>query len=294
MSLNNPRLCDSEPGESRCDLGNLIVELPACALDPFAPPRPSEVAKVTVMQPHTTPPSREQLLYWLHEAAEIEHHLMCCYLSAVFSHKHVDPAWSQVQRDAVQVWRRTIMSVALKEMAHLAPVGNLANALGAGPHMGRPALPVDSGPYPAGFVIRLAPFCAATVEHFKYLERPSSEALADAQGFVPPREYQRAVPPDRLSPGPRDYDTVGQLYEVLTASLRACVAAQGEAAQFVGDPALQVDASLAPLPGVTAVTDLASALQAIHTIVTQGEGAGGEHLDSHFSRFTRIGENWSR
>jgi len=33
----------------------------------------------------THPPSREQLLYWLHEASEIEHHLMCCYLYAAFS-----------------------------------------------------------------------------------------------------------------------------------------------------------------------------------------------------------------
>jgi len=241
----------------------------------------------------TTPPSREQLLYWLHEAAEIEHHLMCCYLYAAFSLKRADARWSAEQRDAVQRWRRSIMSVVFEEMTHLALVGNLVNALGAGPHMGRPALPVDAGPYPAGFVIRLAPFCAATIEHFKFLERPASEALADAQGFVPPRDYRRAVPPGRLSPGPRDYDTVGQLYDVLAASLQACAAAQGEAALFIGDPALQVDAGLAPLPGVTAVTGLASALQAIQTIVTQGEGAGSEHADSHFSRFTRIGDELS-
>lgn len=237
-----------------------------------------------------TPPSREQLLYWLHEAAEIEHHLMCCYLYAVFSLKRDDPRWTAAQRDAVQRWRRSILSVVYEEMTHLALVGNLANALGAGPHMGRPALPVDAGPYPAGFVIRLAPFCAATIEHFKFLERPASEALADAEGFVPPRAYRRAVPEGRLSPGPRDYDTVGELYEVLADSLRVCAAAQGETTLFVGDPALQVDASLAPLPGVAAVTDLASALRAIDTIVTQGEGAGAEHVDSHFSRFTRIGE----
>lgn len=236
------------------------------------------------------PPSREQLLYWLHEAAEIEHHLMCCYLYAAFSLKRADPAWTPQQRDAVQSWRRSILSVVYEEMTHLALVGNLANALGAGPHMGRPPFPVDAGPYPAGFVIRLSPFCAETIEHFKYLERPSGEALADAQGFEPARAYRRAVPAGRLSPGPRDYATVGELYEVLAASLQTCAAAQGEAALFVGDPALQVDASLAPLPGVAAVTDLASALQAIHTIVAQGEGAGTEQVDSHFSRFTRIGD----
>ncbi len=237
--------------------------------------------------PH--PPSREQLLYWLHEAAEIEHHLMCCYLYAAFSLKRAEPRWTDAQRDAVQGWRRTIMSVVFEEMTHLALVGNLANALGAAPHMGRPPFPIDAGPYPEGFVIRLAPFCAATIEHFKYLERPSNEELVDAAGFAPQRRYRRAVPLGRLSPGPRDYATVGELYEVLASSLQACVADQGEAAVFVGDPTLQVDATLAPLPGMVAVTGLASALQAIATIVTQGEGAGGEQADSHFSRFTRIG-----
>ena len=243
---------------------------------------------MTTAAPH--PPSREQLLYWLHEASEIEHHLMCCYLYAAFSLKREEPAWSEAQRAAVGRWRETILSVVYEEMTHLALVGNLVNALGAQPHLNRPTFPVDSGPYPAGFVIRLEPFSATTIEHFKFLERPAHETLADGEGFTPRRDYRRSVPEGRLSPGPRDYATVGELYDVLARSLQACVAASGEAAVFAGDPALQVDATLAPLPGVIAVTDLKSALQAIETIVTQGEGAGGEQLDSHFSRFCRIGE----
>lgn len=242
------------------------------------------------MTPTTHPPSREQLLYWLHEASEIEHHLMCCYLYAAFSLKRDDAAWRDAQRAAVQRWRQAIMSVVFEEMTHLALVGNLMNALGATPHVNRPPFPVDAGPYPAGFVIRLQPFSAATIEHFKFLERPADEALTDAEGFAPKRQYRRAVPEGRLSPGPRDYDTVGELYDVLARSLEACVAAFGEAALFIGDPALQVDATLAPLPGVLPVTDLRSARRAIDTIVTQGEGAGGDAADSHFSRFCRIGE----
>jgi CDGSH-type Zn-finger protein/uncharacterized Fe-S cluster protein YjdI len=242
------------------------------------------------MTPSATPPSREQLLYWLHEAAEIEHHLMCCYLYAAFSLKRAEPRWTSAQRQAVQDWRRSIMSVVYEEMTHLTLVGNLANALGAAPHMGRPPFPVDGGPYPSGFVIRLAPFCAATIEHFKFLERPSEVQLSDASGFSPQRSYQRAVPEGRLSPGPRDYNTVGELYEVLASSLKACVAATSESAVFVGNPNLQIDGTLAPLPGVMAVTDLASALQAISTIVTQGEGAGAARADSHFSRFTRMAD----
>jgi CDGSH-type Zn-finger protein/uncharacterized Fe-S cluster protein YjdI len=235
-------------------------------------------------------PSREQLLYWLQEAAEIEHHLMCCYLYAAFSLKREDSAWSAEQAQAVQRWRQVILSVVYEEMTHLALVGNLVNALGGTVHVNRPPFPVDAGPYPAGFVIRLQPFSAATIEHFKFLERPSHEALADAAGFAPLRQYQRAIPEGRLSPGPRDYNTVGELYDILARSLQACAAELGEAALFAGDPALQLDAVLAPLPGVLPVTDLKSAQQAILTIVTQGEGAGGDAADSHFNRFVQIGE----
>jgi Mn-containing catalase len=81
------------------------------------------------MTPDTTPPSREQLLYWLHEAAEIEHHLMCCYLYAAFSLKRADPRWTEAQGLAVQGWRSTIMSVVFEEMTHLALVGNLLAGL---------------------------------------------------------------------------------------------------------------------------------------------------------------------
>jgi hypothetical protein len=116
---------------------------------------------------------------------------MCCYLYAAFSLKRVDARWSAEQTAAVQRWRQTIMSVVFEEMTHLALVGNIANALGAAPNVGPPPFPVDAGPYPAGFVIRLQPFSAVTIEHFKFLERPSNQELADAEGFVPQRQYRR-------------------------------------------------------------------------------------------------------
>lgn len=235
-------------------------------------------------------PSREQLLYWLHEAAEIEHHLMCCYLYAAFSLKRGDAAWSPQQAEAVARWRSLITGVALEEMTHLCLVGNLMHALGGTPNFNRPALPVDSGPYPAGFVIRLGGFDAATVEHFKYLERPQHATLADGAGYHPSREYRRRVPAERLSPGPRDYATVGELYALLAEALACCAEELGERQLFVGDPRLQVDAALAPLPGVCSVTDLASAQRAIATIVTQGEGAGAEHANSHYARFCAMAE----
>ncbi len=239
----------------------------------------------------TIVPTREQLLYWLHEASEIEHHLMCCYLYAAFSLKRAEPRWTSEQREAVQRWRDAIMSVVFEEMSHLCLVGNLASAIGGTLTATRPPFPVEAGPYPAGFVIRLQPFSAETIEHFQFLERPQHErSRSDAAAFAPQGDYRRVVPEGRLSPGPRDYATVGELYEVLSVSLAACAAAMGEPALFTGAPSRQVDASLAPLTGVVAVVDLATAQQAIATIVTQGEGAGGDVADSHFARFTRIGD----
>lgn len=238
----------------------------------------------------TPPPSREQLLYWLHEAAEIEHNLMCCYLYAAFSLKKADARWSEAQSQAVAQWRRSINSVALEEMSHLCLVGNLMNALGSPAHFNRPAFPIDSGPYPADFVIRLQPFSLATIEHFQFLERPTSAALRDGAGYAPRHNYRRGAPAGRLSPAARDYATVGELYETLRQALDTFAQVHGEAALFTGDPAQQVDSALAPLPGVCAITDLASAHRALDTIVTQGEGAGDEETDSHFCRFTRMRE----
>jgi CDGSH-type Zn-finger protein/uncharacterized Fe-S cluster protein YjdI len=233
-------------------------------------------------------PSREQLLYFLHEAAEIEHNLMCCYLYAAFSLKRTDPAWTPAQRDAVGRWRRVITGVALEEMTHLCLVGNLMNALGAGIHLNRPMFPIDVGPYPAGFTIRLQAFNRETVQHFTYLERPVDSGFAEASGFEPQHRYQRGTAPDRLSPSARDYATVGELYTTLRHALDSFAHEHGEAALFVGDPKRQVTPALAPLPGVCTVHDLATAHQAIDTIVTQGEGAGEEEHNSHYCRFERM------
>jgi len=240
------------------------------------------------MNPSAQTPSREQILYWLHEAAELEHNLMCCYLYAAFSLKRVDANWSPQEAAAVKRWYGQIQSVALEEMGHLCIVGNLMTALGANPHFNRPMFPVEAGPYPAGFAIRLQAFSASTIDHFLFLERPEEAAIGDGPGFTPTGDYRREVPEGRLSPGAIDYSTVGQLYNTLAAALRQFVETHGEAALFIGDPGQQVTQALAPLPGVCAITDLDSALAGLRIIVTQGEGAARDQVDSHFHRFERM------
>ncbi|MBL8682360.1 MAG: CDGSH iron-sulfur domain-containing protein [Myxococcales bacterium] len=247
---------------------------------------------MTSLAPETAP-SREQLLYLLHEAAEIEHNLMCCYLYAAFSLKVADERWTQAQRESVADYRRTITGVALEEMTHLCLVGNLMSALGAQPFFNRPNFPIDAGPYPDGFVMRLQGFSLATLEHFEFVERPHGADVHDNAEFAPARRYQRSTAiTGRLSPLSLDYETVGALYNALASGLAAFCKQHGPGALFLGDPALQVDASFAPLPGVTTVTDLASALRAIETIVAQGEGAGADTANSHFNRFVRLRKSY--
>ena len=98
--------------------------------------------------------SREQLLAWLGEAAEIEHNLMCCYLYAMFSLKRSRVEnLTEAELTAVTRWRGVLRGIALEEMTHLTLVSNLMSAVGGAPHFIRPNFPVSPGAYPADVVI---------------------------------------------------------------------------------------------------------------------------------------------
>src|SRR6187399_24212 len=126
------------------------------------------------------PVSREQLWGLLAEAAEIEHHLMCCYLYAYFSMKErEDEGLSADELDMVKRWRGEILGVAIEEMSHLAMVCNILSATGAPAHFTHQNFPVAPGFHPAGVVVKLAPFDADTLQHFIYLERPHDSDVED-------------------------------------------------------------------------------------------------------------------
>ena len=236
-----------------------------------------------------TPTSREQLWALLAEAAEIEHHLMCCYLYAAFSLKeHADEDLSELELAAVQRWRREIFAVAVEEMGHLAIVCNILSALGAPAHFVHQNFPVPAGYHPSGVVVKLSPFEPATLAHFIYLERPADAEILDGAGYEPARRYARALDMDRLMTVCTDYNTVGELYQSVEAGLRFLCDAFGESALFVGDPEHQLDAETTRLPGLVPVRCIKTALAAIDAIVLQGEGAKACGGDSHYQRFLRI------
>ena len=243
-------------------------------------------------EPEILAREREEIAHLLTEAAEIEHGLMCCYLYAAYSLKSGPAAGEDglSAEDAAVVagWRAAIVEVAVDEMLHLALVSNLLAAIGSAPHFERPNFPVAPGYHPAGVVVALAPFDRATLDHFIYLERPEGTDLPDGTGFEAPALYERRARAGGIVPSSQDYLTVGHLYRGIRAGFVDLAGRLGEGALFLGDPAAQVGSDIAPLPGLVPVTDLASALRAIDTIVEQGEGALGHSEGSHFSRFVRV------
>jgi hypothetical protein len=238
--------------------------------------------------------TREQLIHVLTEAAEIEHNLLCSYLYAVFSMKRAgEPGLTGHQSEAVERWRKTILKIALEEMAHLACVNNLLVAIGGAPHFDRANFPIAPGYHPADVVVRLTPFDEATLDHFIFLERPEGMEMRDGDGFAS-SGAEREVPVDGITPSSEDYPTVGSLYDSIARGFAALAEELGEA--ILIDPAgrSQLDSELVKLPNIPRVTDLASALSAIEHIKEEGEGSTAGGADSHFDRFQAIKAEWSQ
>ena len=234
---------------------------------------------------------REALIYTLGKAAELEHLIMLQYLFAAFSLKQrVDEGLTPETLASVNRWRSTLLSIGEQEMLHLALVQNLLTAVGAAPRLARPNFPMPAYSYPAGVRIELVPFGEAALRHFAFLERPEGMAIDDAEGF---EAIEQAVAlthdeQDEIVPHLQEFDTIGQLYRSIQAGLENLATRLGPERLFIGPSRAQATEQHFRWPELVAVTDLASARQAIDTIVEQGEGARGEWRDAHFGRLLDI------
>jgi len=232
---------------------------------------------------------REELIYLLCEAAEFEHSVMCSYLYAQWSLKRDEAEGvTPTELEAIERWRRSLAQVALEEMLHLSLVNNLLAAIGAAPHLWRPAFPVRPGHFPADVLMTLTPFGEATLDHFMFIERPEDIRIEDGAGFGHGMHYRRIARPDMLAPSPQDYVSQGHLYHGVLQGLARLTEQIGEERVFVGHGQAQVGIEEFGLPGLFKITDLASARRAVEEIVLQGEGAPAHRDDSHFARFSAI------
>jgi hypothetical protein len=246
---------------------------------------------------HREPPlriaDREQLVFVLCEAAELEHSLTCAYLFAAWSLRTGDDdGLPPDQLVAVRRWERAITAIAVQEMGHLALVSNLLTALGAAPHLARPNLPQRSRYYPEEIQLSLEPFNAATLRHFIHLERPEGMDEPDAPEFQPPPRPSPSVggpeTAGRVIPRAQPFATVGHLYREIGRGFEQLVSDLGEEAVFLGSPRAQATTVDFALPELLPVTDLTSALEVVELIVEEGEGARGAWEHAHYGRFLAI------
>jgi len=244
--------------------------------------------------------SREELIYLLSRASELEHGLACIYLFAVYSLKNdaSEGGMTEAQAEMVHGWRRHLAAVAVEEMLHLAQVSNLLTAIGGAPNFKRANFPMPASAYPFGVCLTLEPFSQLTVERFVTYEMPEAGILSpeqqaifdpirarvlDAQGGGP----APVADDDSVSFEPFDIDftTVGEFYHKIETGFHNIP----EEDLFIGPPEAQANARFVDLGGeLTAVVDRASACAAIEMIVEQGEAPTSAHPDAHFVVFDTV------
>jgi hypothetical protein len=233
--------------------------------------------------------SREQLVYLLTQACELEHGLMCEYLFAQWSLKRtVGEGVTEQQLERILAWDSAIEGVAIQEMLHLALAVNLLCAVGAPPHFDRPNFPILSGWYPPGVQIALVPFSERALRHFVYLERPENMALDDAEGFAALDHAEPLTDGRSLMAVQQDWATVGELYRGIERGFAHLVDRFGEDEVFIGGRRDQARWQAFHWPEITPVVDLSSAQTAIERIVEQGEGVRGEWKTAHFGTFLGV------
>src|ERR687893_1261103 len=156
--------------------------------------------------------NREELIFMLSEASELEHMVMLAYLFAAVSLKtDAIEGLTEEQLEAVRRWERVISEVAAQEMLHLASASNLLTAIGGAPHFSRPNFPQPAKYYPPGFELALLPFSEQALGNFVFYERP--EGMEDnAPELELASEVMPPLVPDVVVPHEQEFATVGHLY----------------------------------------------------------------------------------
>ncbi|MHA4739158.1 ferritin-like domain-containing protein [Dyadobacter sp. MSC1_007] len=203
-------------------------------------------------------------------AIELEHSTIPPYLYALYSLK---PG----QNEEI---RQLIRSIVWEEMSHMSLACNMLNAIGGSPEIDKPDfIPNYPGPLPgtveSGLIVPLAPFSPQLIHDvFMVIEQPEK-----------PNNYP--VNPKMMLATVDEPLTIGMFYEGIAQAFREL----GEDI-FTGDASRQVSSWR-----IQPVTNLATALNAIETIVEQGEGTPESPMDqglmgdeelAHYYRFAEI------
>ncbi len=247
------------PGERRAPASATLASLAApAAATPGVDPEISTI--------------RDQAIFLLHVAAEVEHALLIQYLYALFT----APA------GATTAWVDDMWDIAIQEMGHLITIQNVLTALRAPLNLEREDYPFRRGYYP--FEFSLEPFSLKTLARYTLAEMP---------------ETGHGLAPQQLADLRKDAQTdaggvtsVGKLYAQLIS-----VIGRVDAIDFLGDPGFAYQAAPTEWQGsesddpdaiiVRRIKSRDDAERALHAVAIQGEG-DGLTTGSHFHKFWKI------
>jgi CDGSH-type Zn-finger protein len=247
----------------------------------------------STLAPVTT---REELLYLLTRASELEHDLACVYLYAGYSLKTelAEGGMTPDELSAVRGWKRKIAHVAIEEMLHLAQVCNLATAVGGAAHFARSNFPIPATAFPFGIQMSLEPFSMELIERLVCYEMPDDGVLPKERAAEYDALFARVAhhtdddtlrAQNTIEPFDVDFRTIGEFYRKIESAY-SCIHPDR---LFIGDPAAQSNPQYLDFPKeLVRVTDTASAQRAIEMIIEQGESPTKEHPDAHFCVFDGI------
>lgn len=265
--------------------------------------RPSVLA-VTAPDPTVTlhdPPlePRDEVVFLLTAAAEIEHALMVQYLYAAYSVRVPDSGPTVNQLRTVQ---DLLLQIAREEMGHLATVQNLLHSVGGPLRLHREHSPHASEIYPFRFTLE-----ALTLDSLaKYVIAESPQVLPDTVSEED-RVLLEQIQHDAVrSNGGHQVRHVGVIFERLTYLFQDGLSDEdlrldtfGRQAKFEdwgfepGSPEAGEALIIESFPETDVDQVRAAAVRAVRRISEQGEGfdvepPGPQNSESHFERFFDI------
>ncbi|MGH4016845.1 MAG: ferritin-like domain-containing protein [Pseudonocardiaceae bacterium] len=223
--------------------------------------------------------ARDEAIFLLHTAAEIEHSLMVQYLYAAWSLPQDGP-------DRVPRWRSDILQIAREEMGHLAAVQNLLRFIGGPLNFDREDFPFRTDFYP--FPFRLERLGRVGVARFVAAEMPAE----------PDVDPDLLTEVKRLASGEGQViNRIGALYNRLSTlfadkqRLPDDLFRPGTAEEIQALPArYRADVGRGPLY-LRTVRNRDEALALLADITSQGEGER-DMPDSHFFTLLDIFDTW--
>jgi hypothetical protein len=251
--------------------------------------RASQSAPADAVPVHDPPLApRDEAIFLLNIAAEVEHSLMVQYLFAAYSLR--DPGQFASDKAAlVRDWRKALATVAREEMGHLITVQNLLRSLGAPLSLARDEFPMNTGFFP--FAFRLEPLSKNSAAKYAFAEMPSIAAAEGIDGVSSAEIADITKRADEDNTG-QPVNRVGKLYEQLRTIVQSLPATEFSAGS-VSQQARFDEWGLGQHDIlILSVSKRSEALDALDKIAEQGEGpetaAAAADPGSHFQRFLSI------